>query len=187
MSLRERTAEIIRSETARAALDVLLEHGYDALTADELAKAVGISRATFFRYFGSKDEVIIAATMEPDDFFERGFREFGRSPEGALWARMRRAFEPAVLAAEANSQRLRARTRLIQSQPMVGARLRRARLPQVERLASALAEDGLTQVEANAMATAALAVLDYCWAQWAKDDGASLRAILDEAFAFMGR
>ncbi|MBJ6986891.1 MULTISPECIES: TetR family transcriptional regulator [unclassified Devosia] len=187
MNLRERTAEIMRTETARAALDVLLAHGYDGMTADELAKAVGISRATFFRYFGSKDEVIIAAMLEADDFFERRFREFAADTEDGLWARMRRAFEPTVLAAETNSEKLRARTRLIQSQPMLGARLRRARLPQIERLAAVLEEEGLTDIQAHAMATAAIAVLDYCWSQWARDDEASLRSILDEAFRFMGR
>lgn len=187
MNLRERTAELMRREIARAALDVLLEHGYEVLTADELAKAVGISRATFFRYFGSKDEVIIAAVLEPDDFFERMLGETAGDADLNLWMRLRRAFEPTVLAAEAESEKLRARTRLIQSQPMVGARLRRARLPQVERMAAVLCEEGLSKVEAHAMATAGLAVLDYCWAQWAQDDKASLRTILDEAFRFLGR
>lgn len=34
------------------------EHGFDATTVDDIATAAGISRRTFFRYFGSKNDVV---------------------------------------------------------------------------------------------------------------------------------
>lgn len=38
----------------------LAQHGYDSVTAGDLADAIGMSRSTFFRRFGSKDDVVFA-------------------------------------------------------------------------------------------------------------------------------
>ncbi|MBP1325623.1 AcrR family transcriptional regulator [Leucobacter exalbidus] len=43
-----------------AAIRFLATRGYDATTAEHLADAVGMSRSTFFRRFGSKEDVIFA-------------------------------------------------------------------------------------------------------------------------------
>ncbi len=40
------------------AIRCLAERGYEATTAEDLAEAVGMSRSTFFRRFGSKDDVV---------------------------------------------------------------------------------------------------------------------------------
>lgn len=47
-------------ENSTAAIRRLAEQGYEATTAGDLADAVGMSRSTFFRRFGSKDDVIFA-------------------------------------------------------------------------------------------------------------------------------
>lgn len=47
-------------QRAAAAIHFLAEHGYEATTAEQLADAVGMSRSTFFRRFGSKEDVIFA-------------------------------------------------------------------------------------------------------------------------------
>ncbi|WP_427018853.1 TetR/AcrR family transcriptional regulator [Pseudarthrobacter sp. P1] len=43
-----------------AAIELLVRRGYDATTVDELADAAGISRSTFFRKFGSKEDIVFA-------------------------------------------------------------------------------------------------------------------------------
>lgn len=48
------------AEVGGAAIRFLAEHGFEATTAGDLADAVGMSRSTFFRRFGSKDDVIFA-------------------------------------------------------------------------------------------------------------------------------
>jgi AcrR family transcriptional regulator len=42
------------------AIELLLKQGYSATSVDELADAAGISRSTFFRKFGSKEDMIFA-------------------------------------------------------------------------------------------------------------------------------
>ncbi|MFT4231562.1 MAG: helix-turn-helix domain-containing protein [Leucobacter sp.] len=45
-------------DSSTAAIRRLAERGYDATTAEDLADAVGMSRSTFFRRFGNKDDVV---------------------------------------------------------------------------------------------------------------------------------
>lgn len=43
-----------------AAIELLVRQGYDATSVDDLADATGISRSTFFRKFGSKEDIVFA-------------------------------------------------------------------------------------------------------------------------------
>jgi AcrR family transcriptional regulator len=43
-----------------AAIEVFTRRGYDATTVDDLADAVELSRSTFFRRYGSKEDVVFA-------------------------------------------------------------------------------------------------------------------------------
>lgn len=59
MGLRERKKEKTRLALVDAALDLFLEHGYDATTIDQVAGAADVSPRTFFRYFTGKDHLIL--------------------------------------------------------------------------------------------------------------------------------
>ena len=47
-------------EPVAAAIELLARQGYDATSVEELAEASGMSRSTFFRRFGSKEDVVFA-------------------------------------------------------------------------------------------------------------------------------
>ena len=63
-NLRERRREMLREEILNAAQELLLSKGFAAMSMDELASVVGISKPTLYDYFDSKEtlavEVIIA-------------------------------------------------------------------------------------------------------------------------------
>lgn len=55
----ERRRRLVRADIGRVAIDLFAERGYDAVTVDDIAAAAGISQRTFFRYFATKDEVVL--------------------------------------------------------------------------------------------------------------------------------
>ncbi len=59
-SLRERKKREVEADLTRAAMDLFTRHGFDGVTADQIAEAAGVSRRSFFRYFPSKEDVFFA-------------------------------------------------------------------------------------------------------------------------------
>ena len=59
MGLRERKKEKTRLALLDAALDLFLEQGYDSTTIDQVAASADVSPRTFFRYFTSKDHLVL--------------------------------------------------------------------------------------------------------------------------------
>jgi AcrR family transcriptional regulator len=59
LPVRERTRRAVRDELAELAKELFVEKGYDETTIDDLAAAAGMSKRTFFRYFASKEELIV--------------------------------------------------------------------------------------------------------------------------------
>jgi len=58
--LRERKRRETLQRISEVGLSLFLTKGYDATTLDEIAAEAGISRRTFFYYFKSKDDIVLA-------------------------------------------------------------------------------------------------------------------------------
>lgn len=63
-SLRSRKQQVVRDAIFEAALELFATNGFDETTVEEVAGAAGISRATFFRYFASKDDLLAYNVMK---------------------------------------------------------------------------------------------------------------------------
>ena len=66
--LRERKRRETSERIIEKGLKLFVKNGYEATTLDAIAEAAGISRRTFFYYFKSKEDVLLAA-------HDSGFRE----------------------------------------------------------------------------------------------------------------
>jgi AcrR family transcriptional regulator len=61
------TRDAVRARLAESVYDYFLAHGFAESTVEDAAKAAGISRATFFRYFPAKEDAVVVA-METTRF-----------------------------------------------------------------------------------------------------------------------
>lgn len=63
-SLRERKRRATMVAIENAATALVLEHGYDAVTVDQICEAAEVSKRTFFNYVPSKEAAVIGMTPE---------------------------------------------------------------------------------------------------------------------------
>ena len=67
---RTAAAPTVRTERTRArllaaALDLFARQGYDRTTVAEIAAAAGVTEMTFYRHFGSKDQLLLDDPYDP--------------------------------------------------------------------------------------------------------------------------
>jgi AcrR family transcriptional regulator len=89
--LRSRAREVMKAEVVAVASRLFDDQGFDNTTVDQIAAEAGLSRATFFRYFKTKEDVAL------DDLHELGQRvasAFTSQPDDERpWTALRHAFE----------------------------------------------------------------------------------------------
>jgi AcrR family transcriptional regulator len=73
--LRSRKKQRTRAAINDAALDLFIEKGFEATTVDEIAERAEVSKATFFRYFATKAEVIFTIEGQRHDVLRRAIVE----------------------------------------------------------------------------------------------------------------
>lgn len=109
LPLRERKKQRTRRALADAALTLFSERGFDRVTLEELTAHAEIGRSTFFRYYGTKEDVAMAAEGELWDAYTTHF-ESHADPGPALDA-LRTSLTAAILSMPAGWDQRFLRTR----------------------------------------------------------------------------
>ncbi len=108
--LRQRKREETRERLTRAAMALFLERGFEAATIDDIAAAADVSRRSFFHYFATKEDVVVAwqediAALLTDEVAARPASEsMLTAAENAIAAAMKR-IDPAEALAMARLKR----------------------------------------------------------------------------------
>lgn len=84
--LRENKKLRTRRQLAATALELFLERGFDAVSVADVAAAAEVSKPTLFRYFPSKEDLVLDRFADHQDEAARIVRDRvpGRSPVGAV-------------------------------------------------------------------------------------------------------
>jgi AcrR family transcriptional regulator len=152
---RERKKLETREALQEAARRLFAEQGYDATTVKEIADAADVAERTFFRYFASKEDLLLPDLVSLFQAFERAAaaRPAGEPP---LTAVREAAIEVFCDPAAAMLSVLRPRAEALD--PVIAARLTRAFLDSEDRLAEVLAARAGTDRDRAATATWAAVV-----------------------------
>jgi AcrR family transcriptional regulator len=183
-SLRERTRVATQQAISEVAMHLFLDKGFDGVTVDQISVAAGISPRSFFRYFATKEDVVLGhlavAGLQLRDALVA--RPAGEPP----WDALRAAFGTLLSGYGESSDSLRRTARMIHAAPSLRARHLEKQLhwqellvPEISRrLGASNGED----VRAYAIVASALACLDAAGSAWARsEDGVPVEEFLDTA------
>lgn len=180
-------------DTARriedAALELFERDGFDGTTVDAIAAAADISPRTFFHYFATKEDVVLA---DYSDRLERVIRTLAEQPVSvAPWKALAAAFGAAAADYEAEHDRLVQRFRIMFAAPSVFARSLHLLAGWEDAVAGVLAErmDAAgTDLEPRLLAAAGLAAMRAAMQHWlATGASASLPDEVQACFRRLGR
>jgi AcrR family transcriptional regulator len=183
-ALQQRKRQLVRQEIAHAAWLLFADRGYEETTVDAIARAAGVARRTFFRYFASKEDVVVGTS---DALAEDVLAAFARRPknEPPLVA-IQRAIRPAIASRLKDADEARAIVSLLrESRTLRRAMLERhARLE--ERLAVLIAErtgaDRRRDPTPALLAFLARALLDTAFNVWFDQRPKDVGAMIDDLF-----
>ncbi|MBO0682974.1 MAG: TetR family transcriptional regulator [Candidatus Dormibacteraeota bacterium] len=183
LGLRERKKARTRAAIQRQALRLFRERGYEATTVTQIAEAAEVSESTFFRYFPTKEDVVLWDEFDPAlvDVFRRQPPEL--SPIAALRAAVRQlmaGFSPEQMADQ------RERMDLTISAPPLRARMMDQLRDAMHLLAEVVADRSgrdPTDPAVRALAGAVLGVGIAAMFVWAEDPEANLIELWDEGLA----
>lgn len=185
---REQKREETRRRLMREGQRLFAEQGVDRTSVDEIAAAAGVSRRTFFHYFGSKEDVVLS---RHDDFESALLQAIRTAPPEAP---LLEVAEGAVLAAlgSFDAEEARLLEQLKRDTPTLGAR-DHGKYERLERsIAGALAErsgaspdDLRTRLDAM-LVTGMLRVGGAGWAS-ASAEGVTIEAYMRQVVRSLGR
>ncbi|MEV5332073.1 TetR/AcrR family transcriptional regulator [Streptomyces werraensis] len=156
--LRARKKQRTHDAIADAAVSLFLEHGFDRVSVNDVAAAAEISKPTLFRYFPTKEDLVLHRFKDHQGEAARVVRDRapGVEPMTALHRHFRAALDRRDPVTGLNDHpEVVAFHRLVFGTPSLAGRLARYRLEDEEALADALGEG----IEARLRAAQTLAVL----------------------------
>ncbi|NKQ58516.1 TetR family transcriptional regulator [Amycolatopsis sp. K13G38] len=184
--LRERKKEATREALRHAAITLSRERGPQAVTVEDICAQAGVSPRTFFNYFESKDEAILAIDVSAPVVLRL---ILDRPAEEDPLAAVRNVFAQRY-AEIATSATFRERTLLIREHPELVPRLTHTNRAFEEAMVEGIAiRTGLSpdDVYVRTTAAAAFAASRAALTCWQPDSGPSLVTLLHQAMDVVER
>ncbi|MFE7979769.1 TetR/AcrR family transcriptional regulator [Streptomyces shenzhenensis] len=195
LGLRERTRRAVRREITETAERLFIERGYDATTIEDIAAAIGMSPRSVFRYFPTKEDLLVGKFDTFTDSLAEALS--ARPGDEPAWTSLRRSFE--VLVPQYEDADTAAMAKRIQEVVFSTPALHARYLQKLQALQDAAVDTlrarsegaspapgapGLATLELAAVVGAAFACLLAAQRAWLAGDGARpIASLLDDAMA----
>jgi AcrR family transcriptional regulator len=183
--LRERKKAQTRAAIQRHALRLFRETGYHSTTMEQVAAAADVSPSTLYRYFPTKEDLVLADDFDP--LLEANYR--AQPADVPPLSAFRAAIQVTIASISPDQlAEMRDRTQLTFAIPEVRARALESFLQTSEMLTRLFAErvncppDSLA---ARVLAGSVIGALLAAQVKWLEDPAADLPAILDEALGLL--
>lgn len=178
----------MRAEIGATAMRLFLERGFDDTTMEQIAHEAGVSRRSLFRYFGTKEDIVLGNLVEAGEAVRDALE--ARPESEAPWEALRAAFESLMLDPAYSPERSLRISKMLYGNPSLRAghfekRLRWQELlvPNIQkRLGEVPGHE--TDPRARAIVACALTCLDVAVETWTRGDGKEdLAELYDRAVA----
>ncbi|MFF4184724.1 TetR/AcrR family transcriptional regulator [Streptomyces sp. NPDC001691] len=168
LSLRERKKIKTRTAIRRATYRLVAEQGYEATTVEQIAEAAEVSPSTVFRYFPTKEDIVLTDEFDPILLREMRARPPAEPPLESL---RHVVTEAARLSLADDREETLLRTRLIAEVPALRARMMESMATTSRLLCEVLAERAgrnAVDLEVRVFAMAVLGALHEASVYWAE-------------------
>jgi AcrR family transcriptional regulator len=188
ISLRERKKLATRRALEETALRLFAEKGFDQVTVEEIAEAVGVSSRTFFRYFGSKEDLLLGPMLEVRHVLEAALAE--RPADEPVLEALRRALARLAHHLAELGPELARRSTIVRATPVLAARAVQVweewRELLIRAAASRLAADPAIDLRPHVAAAWAMAGLSVARELWERGaPGRDLPSLLEDALEML--
>ncbi|MFB4317809.1 TetR family transcriptional regulator [Actinomadura sp. 21ATH] len=170
-----RTRQAVHAEVARTAMELFLERGFEATTIDDIAAAAGISRRSFFRYFGTKEDLVLGDLAAHGERIRELLQ--ARPDSEDAWTALLNALLNAPRLGRDQATMLKI-SKMLYGTPSLRARSIEKHLhwqalltPEIRRRLGAAPGDG-QDLRADAIVACVLACLDVAGEAWTRSEGA---------------
>jgi AcrR family transcriptional regulator len=173
-SIVERRSRLVREEVGAMAMRLFIAHGFARVSVDDIAAAANMSQRTFFRYFATKDEIV----LQYERRLRRRLHEAVRlrpADEGPVTA-LRNAFLETSTAPPDHRDEARKRGRVLIDAPMLAARAQMTLADADAELAALLTQrmpalsSRAKETRARVIVATMVAVANYAWNEWVTSD-----------------
>ncbi len=161
------------------------DRGFEAVTVDEIVAAADVSHRTFYRYFPSKEDVLLGDHQAKVDAFVAAVR--ARPADESAFDALRAAVLDFADGYEQDQDRNATRARVVHETPCLAQRVSEKQLAWEQALTPVLAERIVgvpdADLQARLMVACALGVMRAAIDRWiAVGPARSLRDLVDESF-----
>lgn len=187
-NLREQFKTTTRQELTRVGVELFLQQGFAATTIDQIVEPLGISKRTFFRYFATKEDLVVEWQTEMTPAFVDELNS--RPTEEAPFKAVSETLLSLASRINTNPELAFALMRLFKETPSLAGRDMERRMVWEQALTTALIERERRKVMPRLKARIIVGMAMTAWTaaldEWYADGGkAELRPLMETAFSLV--